>query len=98
MCSERGAPFLLPYVTHTPYLPVALSTAQPFLRNGQKALNSTRGEQEHKQVRREVYLCMCVYGYFQNNVTRPMRGFEARASREVPAMLEMHPKCSKKGV
>lgn len=27
-----------------------------------------------------------------------MIGFEAKALREVPAMLEMHSKCSKKGV
>lgn len=53
---------------------------------------------KHKQARREVYLCMCIYGCFQNDVTRPMIGFEARASRVVPAMLERHLKCSKKGV
>ena len=41
----------------------------------------------------EIYVCMYVYGCFQNNLTRPMMGFKAGASRVVSGML----KGSKKG-
>lgn len=50
--------------------------------------------EEQKQARRKIYVWMYVYGCFQNNLTRPMMGFEAGALRLAYGML----KCSKKGI
>lgn len=79
----------------SPYPQKSLSHTPQHLALSQPQAKSTGagGEGKHKQVRREIYVHMYVYGCFQNSLTRPMMRFEAGGSRAVTGML----KCSKKG-